>query len=619
MPSARLVIIRGVQSGEVVEIPESTVFSIGRESPNHLELLDLAASRRHAAIRPHRDGFMIADLDSANGTRVNGIPIREARLHDGDEVAIGDTVLRFSGVGEQELLPVAFMPGELGSLDTVRISLEGTRDSGNRSQRVLRELTELCREMAATRDAATIERGFLAAAVRITGAGRGMLLRREEEGAAYACAAAQDSTGKSSPPFAISGTVLGEMTRADEAVIVPDLSRHNWKSRESLRGFVCSLAAMPIGEGSHRSGILYLDSQHPNPNFNAENLEVLSAASAIFVLAWENARRYGTLQSETLRLRSETQLRHSMIGDSPAMRDLYGRLAKVAASDVTVLLLGESGTGKEVAARAIHQNSPRAAHPFMAINCALLNDTLLESDLFGHERGAFTGAVTLKRGKLELAEGGTLFLDELGELPLPIQAKLLRVIQEREFQRLGGVRTLKADLRVVAATHRNLEDAVRMGAFREDLYYRLKVITIQVPALRERLEDLPALVQYLVGRCARRTRRRVDRVEPEAMRLLKRHSWPGNIRELENTLEQAIVLGDGLELKATDLPESLLESAPNCESSDAGYYAQLNRAKERILREALDAAGWNFTEAAAALGVNRTYLHRLARNLGVSS
>src|SRR6185503_14792903 len=255
-----------------------------------------------------------------------------------------------------------------------------------------------------------------------------------------------------------------------------------------------------------------------------------------------------------------SELDHQMIGESEPMGKVLNLISRVAPSSSTVLLLGESGTGKELAARALHRNSPRADKPLVAINCATLVESLLESELFGHEKGAFTGAIYQKRGKLELAEGGTIFFDEVGELSPAIQAKLLRVLQEREFERVGGTQTIKVDVRAIAATNRNLKAEMKAGKFREDLYYRLNVVPIPMPTLRERREDISLLANYFVAEFSNKCKRRVTGISPEARRLLCAYDWPGNVRELENAIERAVVIGQTDLIMPEDLPETIFES-----------------------------------------------------------
>ncbi len=314
------------------------------------------------------------------------------------------------------------------------------------------------------------------------------------------------------------------------------------------------------------------------------------------------------------RLLAEINLEHDMVGDSPAIRAVFQFISRVAPTDSTVLIAGESGTGKELVARAIHRNSPRAAGAFVAVNCAALTETLLESELFGHEKGAFTGAIALKRGKLEVADGGTVFLDEISEMAPGLQAKLLRVLEEHEFERVGGLRPIRVNLRVLAATNRDLTEAIRRGAIRQDLYYRLNVVAITLPALRERRQDILPLASYFAARCARQAHRQVLGISRAAQELLRNYDWPGNVRELENAIERAVVLGSTELILPEDLPEALLE-AESAGLPAAGYHEAVNRAKRQIVLRALDQAGGNYGEAARLLGLHPNNLHRLIRNL----
>src|SRR3954451_10542517 len=277
----------------------------------------------------------------------------------------------------------------------------------------------------------------------------------------------------------------------------------------------------------------------------SDHRETLSAVATLGGAALENVRDIESLQNENELLRERLDASETgIVGDTPLIQKLTQLIARLAPQDTSVLILGESGTGKKLVARALHRLSPRAVKPFIAINCAAVTETLLESELFGHEKGAFTGAVAQKKGKLELAEGGTVFLDEIGEMAAPLQAKVLRVLKQREFDRVGGDPTVKLNVRVVAATNRDLLAEVRRGAFREDLYHRLNVVALRVPPLRERVADIPALARYFLERAAARCRRRVTGISEEAERCLLAYQWPGNIRELENAIDRAVVLGE---------------------------------------------------------------------------
>ncbi|HSB72619.1 MAG TPA: sigma-54 dependent transcriptional regulator [Candidatus Methylomirabilis sp.] len=334
-----------------------------------------------------------------------------------------------------------------------------------------------------------------------------------------------------------------------------------------------------------------------------------------------NALERHRLLREVRHLRQQIREHHgfgTIVGTSLAIQRLAGMVTRVAAADTTVLIEGESGTGKELVARAIHAESPRASHPCVAINCAALPETLLESELFGHVKGAFTGAATAKKGLFEEANQGTLFLDEIGDAPPQIQVKLLRVLQEREIRRVGSTSPIRIDVRLLAATNRRLEELVREGRFREDLYYRLNVVALRLPPLRERREDIPLLAAHFLTRAAKRHGRPVPTLSPEAMALLLEHRWPGNIRELENAIERAVLLAETDTLFPGDLPGSLGGSR----GGESGEAAVKPRRLEEVEREhilrTLDAYAWNQARAADALGIGRNTLWRKLKDFGVA-
>jgi DNA-binding NtrC family response regulator len=297
-----------------------------------------------------------------------------------------------------------------------------------------------------------------------------------------------------------------------------------------------------------------------------------------------------------------------IIGDSPALRQAIERARRAAQSPATVLLLGESGTGKEVFARAIHAWSPRRTQPFVVINCAALSDDLIASDLFGHEKGAFTGAHQRKPGKLELAAGGTVFFDEVGELPAALQSKLLRVLQEHTFERVGGTRTIQVDIRVIAATNRDLPRAVTAGTFREDLFFRLHVIPLTLPPLRERPEDIPRLAEGFVQKHRTTLQRPGIRFAPEALELLQHYDWPGNVRELENVIERAMVFSNDEVIQPEDLAFPALRGTPS-PAGASQYQTRLETVEQEVLREALQAHGGDKRAAARALGLGLSTLY----------
>jgi two-component system response regulator PilR (NtrC family) len=339
----------------------------------------------------------------------------------------------------------------------------------------------------------------------------------------------------------------------------------------------------------------------------------------------QNALEKSSLQQENKRLREEVNERFSfsgLFGKSRVMRDLYGLIEKVAASTANVLILGESGTGKELAARALHMNSPRRERPFVAINCGAIPETLIESELFGHNRGSFTGAVADRPGLFEQAEGGTLFLDEIGEIPLLLQAKMLRVLQEREFRRVGGTMAIKSDVRIVAASNRNLEEQVKEGTFREDLFYRLNVVQVRMPPLRERPEDLPVLLEYFYNKYVPTPPPSNSAIiTPDALKILAAYPFPGNVRELENMVERCVVLG-GTVISVECLPDHVREfqglgvSGDTVELSAIGVNleAYLDGIEKRFLLQALQKSGGVKKKAAEILGLSfRSFRYRLAK------
>jgi DNA-binding NtrC family response regulator len=332
------------------------------------------------------------------------------------------------------------------------------------------------------------------------------------------------------------------------------------------------------------------------------------------LLRIEKALSWTELTEENRFLREQVRSidKHSVIiGQSPPLLEILELVEKVANSDARVLLVGESGTGKELLARAIHRHSPRHKAPFYGINCGSFNENLLESELFGHERGAFTGAVTAKKGIFDVAQGGTLFLDEVCDTSIGFQTKLLRVVQEGEFLRVGGTRPIKSDVRIVSATNQNPEQCIEKGLFREDLYYRISVVQIHVPGLRERAEDIPLLADHFVNIYSQQLKKRVPGIHLSAMEVLTGYDWPGNIRELQNVIERAIIMvKDGEKIGREDLPADLLEKQPR----NKALINEVRKAERALLLRTLEECHWNRTQTAKKLGIGRRTLYdKLAR------
>jgi two-component system response regulator HydG len=338
---------------------------------------------------------------------------------------------------------------------------------------------------------------------------------------------------------------------------------------------------------------------------------MLSQASGAIRRAMLHEEEIMTLQS---RMQAPTEF-CGIISKNPKMHSIFRLIEDIAPTDTTVLIQGESGTGKELVARAIHRESPRSEKPFIVIDCSAYPATLLEGELFGHERGAFTGAIRQKSGRFEQADGGSVFLDEIGEVPLPAQIKLLRVIQTHQFERIGGEQTLSVNVRIIAATNRSLIEAVKQGLFREDLYYRLNVIPIHLPPLRERRNDIPVLARHFVTRFAAVQGKRIDGFGPNAMKLLLDYDWPGNVRELENTIEHAVVLAKQGSIEAEHLPTSLRTFAP---SADTSISPTMSEHETKLLLETMEECGWNKKEAARRLGISRSTLYEKLKRYGIT-
>jgi formate hydrogenlyase transcriptional activator len=386
---------------------------------------------------------------------------------------------------------------------------------------------------------------------------------------------------------------------------------------------IVAMAVVPLGTSNGPLGFLGMGSKRPN-NFGQEDLDILSQISAQISLALDNALAYGRLsasrnrlEDERLYLESEIRAEYNfedIVGKSPALRKVLDQIEIVAPTGSTVLLHGETGTGKELVARAVHSLSPRRDRTFVRLNCAAIPSGLVESELFGHEKGAFTGALMQKRGRLELADRGTLFLDEIGDISLELQPKLLRALQEQEFERLGSNKTIHVDVRLIAATHRDLSLMIRNNQFREDLFYRLNVFPIEIPPLRERREDIPLLIHYFVSRLSRRMQKRIKSIPKPAMEALSNAPWPGNVRELENFVERAVILtqGDELNVPLAELKKSSVRNA--------APVSTFQQAERQAIIEALKAASGRISGAGAAaerLGLKRTTLQNKMRRLNI--
>ncbi len=616
----RIVAIAGKLQGTVLPITDSTVV-IGRESAATLTLPEGAVSRRHSQIERDGDEFTLTDLDSLNGTFVNDVPIKRRTLKHGDRITIGNSHFLFllhEGVVASESGEVQFDDNRTVSAPTAHFRLN---DALYLMARDLAALIKVSTTINAIRGLLELQKKLLELMFEVVPARHAAILltdSSEKEGEEeFSSVFALDRVKGPDETIKVSRTVARQVLRDGTALLIEDRDKTTALSNSLTDDQTSSVLCVPLTMAGKSLGVLYLDTNDPDIHFDKDHLQLASTIAAISAVAIENARHIEWLENENKRLIADAGIEHSMVGESPRMRQVYQLIAKVAPTDSSVLILGESGTGKELAARAIHQNSKRSGKPFIAVNCAALTETLLESELFGHEKGAFTGALAQRKGRLEIADGGTLFLDEIGELSAALQVKLLRVLQEREFERVGGSRTIKVDIRLLTATNRNLEDLITQGLFRQDLFYRLNVLQLEMPALRQRQEDIPLLAKYFAVRYGEKCNRKITSISLEAQKRLLSYDWPGNVRELENAIERAVVLGTTDVILPEDLPEAILETETRAMPAPTKYHEAVAETKKQIILRAMDQTKGNYTDAAKLLGVHPNYLHRLIRNLNL--
>ena len=588
----RLAVVDGPLRGHVFEL-NGGALSIGRGSGNRVAVADPSLSRRHCVLEVRDAAFWLRDFESHNGTFVNGVPVREQALHEGDEIRAGRSVFRFliERAAGPDLPSVRFESSAIENPTVVSVPAQSAVNG-------YRALLEIAGALHSSAGAEALADALLTALLENLSADRAAVLLYHE---------GDDNPFLASTRDRVNGA--GVVVDANRAAVVRAMG-------EGVSVLSAGLfIAAPLISRKRPLGVIYLDSK--SGRLTAEHLELAAAAGLMCGPPMEDALEFRRVEEENRELREQIRVRHEMVGESSRMQQVYGVVARAAPTDSTVLILGETGTGKELVARAIHRNSARQKGPFVAINCAALTETLLESELFGHERGAFTGAMAQKKGKLEVADRGTVFLDEIGDVPPALQVKLLRVLQEREFERVGGTRTIRVDIRVVAATNRDLRAAVEKGSFRDDLYYRLNVVTIKLPALRERREDIPLLANYFLSRCTPGVRK-VSGISGRARACLVAYDWPGNVRELQHAIESAVILGTSDQIQPEDLPEAVWDATPAVDGEDANsYHVSVREQKSELILGAIEQAGGNITEAAKVLRLNPNYLHRLIRNLGL--
>jgi Nif-specific regulatory protein len=445
--------------------------------------------------------------------------------------------------------------------------------------------------------------------------------------AAYGLSQTQKRRGK----YKLGEGITGKVIQSGKPAIVPKISEEpgfldKTQARRSLKENDISFICVPIKIGREVIGALSADRIASESVSLQETARILSIVASLIAQAVQLRRsaqeERERLMEENLRLQEELKDRFrpsNIIGNSKAMQEVYHLISQVASSDTTALIRGESGTGKELVAHAIHYASRRASKPFIKVSCAALPESVIESELFGHEKGAFTGAVSARKGRFELAHGGTIFLDEIGDLSMPVQIKLLRVLQEREFERVGGMETMKTDVRLIAATNRDLEKLMEKEAFRQDLYYRLNVFPIHIPPLRERRTDILLLADHFAEKYSRQSHKDVRRISTPAIDMLMVYHWPGNVRELENCIERAVLLSDDGVIHGHHLPPTLQTAEATGTIPHGSLEAALERVERELILDALKSSRGNMAAAAKSLDITERIMGLRVHKYGIDS
>ncbi len=585
--------------------------SVGRSRQNEIKLLAEQASRKHCKIVKAEIGYKVVDTQSSNGTYVNGLKVDEKQLVEGDVISIGQATITF-----RDGTPDAPAPPQVPENLTAPIPLQ---------DRNVQILISTIISASAPQDIDA----YLATAVdniiEITQAERCILFMKDDGGELRARVARNADCKPLAELVGISRSIPQQVFESKKSIYVLDTEQdHDSVQSKSvsiyhLRTVMCA----PMRVGDKLVGVMYVDSHAKTREYSGTDLALFEAVTNYVALTIENVRAQSEshrreeeqrkrLEHELAMLRSALEKRKHLIGECPPMKAVYETMRKVAPTDATVLILGESGTGKEAMAHVIHDLSSRSERPFVVLDCAAIPETLLESELFGYEKGAFTGAVGQKLGKFELAQGGTIFLDEIGELSPGLQVKLLRALDQKTVTRVGGLNPLKVDARLVAATNRDLEAMSKEGKFRQDLLFRLKVVTVDLPPLRDRGDDILLLSQFFLDEANANNGRTVAGFSEDAKPALKHHRWEGNIRELKHRIEQAVILSNNQYLSTEDLNLS----------GESGFFKSLETARDMFEKsyivKALAKNNYNVTHTAKALGISRQHLQNLIKKYAIT-
>jgi len=610
---AHLILREEGSKAEIFKLTKA-ITTLGRRSKSDVFLTDKSISRDHAEIIALEDGgYKVQDVGAMHPVMVNGKIISRHRLRDGDKIKLGDSILIFRSKEPCSTVQIEFLEPEdmsqeaveVASVDAKKTKLFSADDMDLVSLQRDHQRLMLLYEFGKTinllmEDAHHLLDEILSASFRTLDAERGFIGLVDENTGELSCELVRDNTSDEEPEkLEVSRTIIHKVVKDGVSVLaVNALKDGQFSDVKSVKEYsIRSAMCAPMLFRGEVKGVVYLDNRASAGSFSEDDMMFLIALCHQAGIALGNASLHRQVVQENIRLGDALKPRFQILGDSEGMKRAYSTIKKVAPSDITVLIQGETGTGKELVAHAIHALSPRNDQPLIIVNCAAIPKDLIESELFGHEKGAFTGATSTREGKFQMAHGGSIFLDEIGDMSMDTQAKILRVLEEKELQRVGGSQTLKVDVRVIAATNKDLGKAVEEGKLREDLFYRLNVVPIKLPPLKERKKDIiPLAKHFMAGRA--------KKISPRAKRLLMSYGWPGNVRELKNCIERAVVLGEGEVIQPEDLPHNICKGgkvipAPleSLEHMEADYIIG-------VLRQ----TGWNKSDASKILGITRQTL-----------
>ena len=636
----RVEVVEGQDKGKTLE-SRADFLRIGRGDTADLAVSEWHVSGEHAAIVLAGDHYVVRDLQSTNGTRVlRGGEMLDVAKSTGREVALRDEDLLLLGDAERPVRVQVRLEEDVDDarIVTVRRVTELGRleaDLGSDAQ-VLHALYDAQKEIAGTLEVDELvdvvaKRVFalVSRATHLT-----IALREDDDGprrsARYVPIGTRVRSGRTSDAIAITRSVFRKVVQERAAVLAADARKDVGETASIMGAQIHSTIGVPLWQGEDIVGVLQVDNREGTGVFRERDLDVAALLAQSASQAFSHARLYQRLriaeererkENAYLKKREQTRREGSIIGDAASMRRLFEQLRKVVNTRVTVLVEGETGTGKELIASSVHYWSDRKEKLFVAQNCAAMPENLLESELFGHKKGSFTGATEDKKGLFELADGGTLFLDEVGEMPLNLQAKLLRALQEGEIRPVGHSKTIKVDTRIVAATNRDLEKEVAEGRFREDLFYRLKVFPIRVPPLRERSEDVPLLAAHFLRKYCQDFGRAVTGFSQQAMEMLQAYRWPGNVRELENEVQRLVIQVDDEEfVQPEHLSPKIRQSEGVLERmhpTKGTLREMMDQVEKWMLIEALKEHGNNKSQTAKTLGITREGLHKKLKGFGI--